>query len=192
MKELPANFLNIKDLVIELAPAIAKKISASMGFDKDLKGTELSLVLEIDDDKYSCVIKDGSDFVIKESDLKSPTVRVRIGSDLIKGMMSTMTLETLLDMAVGLQSNLSKDKYNVLKSLKGKFLAELSDDEGNVYKIDTILNNTTEPNAVFKLKAVDIFALFSKETNPVNLFMSGAMKIEGDMAFAMSTQPLFS
>jgi putative sterol carrier protein len=192
MKELPANFLNIKDLVIELAPSIAKKISASMGFDKDLKGTELSIVLEIDDEKFSCVIKDGSDFVIKESDLKSPTVRVRIGSDIIKGMMSTMTLETLLDMAIGLQSNLSKDKYNVLKSLKGKFLAELSDDEGNVYKIDTILNNTTEPNAVFKLKAVDIFALFSKETNPVNLFMSGAMKIEGDMAFAMSTQPLFS
>jgi putative sterol carrier protein len=32
----------------------------------------------------------------------------------------------------------------------------------------------------------------AKEANPVNLFMSGAMKIEGDMAFAMATQPLFT
>jgi len=31
-----------------------------------------------------------------------------------------------------------------------------------------------------------------KKTNPVNLFMSGAMKIEGDMSFAMATQPLFT
>jgi len=42
------------------------------------------------------------------------------------------------------------------------------------------------------MKTTDSISLIRKETNPVNLFMSGQMKIEGDMAFAMSTQPLFS
>ena len=42
------------------------------------------------------------------------------------------------------------------------------------------------------MKTTDSIALVRKETNPVNLFMSGQMKIDGDMAFAMSTQPLFS
>jgi len=42
------------------------------------------------------------------------------------------------------------------------------------------------------MTAKDTGALMRKETNPVNMFMSGAMKIEGDMAFAMGTQPLFS
>ena len=42
------------------------------------------------------------------------------------------------------------------------------------------------------MTAKDSSALMRRETNPVNLFMSGAMKIEGDMSFAMGTQPLFS
>lgn len=190
MKNLPAN-LNIKELLLELGPQIAKKISASMGYDKDLKGTELSLVLEVDDNRYSCLIKDGTEFQIGESDMASPTVRVKVSGDLIKNLMK-MSVESMLDMLIGFQGNLSRDKYNVLKSLKGKFSAELSDEAGKVNTIETILNDAVVPNAVFKLKAADTIALMNRETNPVNLFMSGAMKIEGDMAFAMSTQPLFS
>jgi putative sterol carrier protein len=30
------------------------------------------------------------------------------------------------------------------------------------------------------------------EDNPVQMFMNGALKIEGDMAFALSTQALFT
>ena len=59
-------------------------------------------------------------------------------------------------------------------------------------KIQTILNGATTPSSVFKMTAKDSSALMRRETNPVNLFMSGAMKIEGDMSFAMGTQPLFS
>jgi putative sterol carrier protein len=42
------------------------------------------------------------------------------------------------------------------------------------------------------MNSKDTAALMRKEANPVNLFMSGAMKIEGDMSFAMATQPLFT
>jgi putative sterol carrier protein len=97
-----------------------------------------------------------------------------------------------LDMILGIMNDLNKAKYNALNSLKGSFVAEISMDDGSAVKLQAILNNATDPASVFKMTAKDTGALMRKETNPVNLFMSGAMKIEGDMAFAMGTQPLFS
>ncbi|MBN2158782.1 MAG: SCP2 sterol-binding domain-containing protein [Spirochaetes bacterium] len=187
MSEIPTN-IGIKELLTEFSPNIAKQAIASSGADKELKGTEFSLVVEVSGDKYSYQVKDGLDFNITEGDLDSPLVRVKITKDNLEKMIATNSL----DMLLGIQSDLNRQKYNVLKALKGSFTAELINDDGSVTSIETIFNNAAEPKATFKMKTADSIALVRKETNPVNLFMSGGMKIEGDMAFAMSTQPLFT
>jgi putative sterol carrier protein len=187
MKEIPTD-IGIKELLTEISPNIAKEAIQSSGAEKELAGTVFSLVVEVSGEKYSYLVKDGRDFDIKQGDIDSPLVRVKIDKSNLEKMITTKSL----DMLLGIQSDLNKQKYTALKGLKGSFTAELTNDDGSVTTIETILNNALEPRAVFKMKTSDSISLVRKETNPVNLFMSGAMKIEGDMAFAMSTQPLFT
>ncbi len=187
MREIPTN-IGIKELLTEISPNIAREAIKSSGAEKELEGTVFSLVVEVSGEKYSYLVKDGRDFDVKQGDIDSPLVRVKIDKSSLEKMIATKSL----DMLLGIQSDLNKQKYNALKGLKGSFTAELTNDDGSVTTIETILNNTLEPKATFKMKTADSISLVRKETNPVNLFMSGAMKIEGDMAFAMSTQPLFS
>jgi putative sterol carrier protein len=187
MQQIP-NDISINELLTSLSPAIAKEAIQSTGADKELKGTEFSLAVDVSGEVYSYLVKDGTDFTIKEGDIDAPMVRVRVTKDTLQKMIATQNL----DMLLGIQSDLNKNKYNVLKGLKGSFVAELTNDDGSVFVIDTTFNNAVEPKATFRMKTTDSIALIRKETNPVNLFMSGQMKIDGDMAFAMSTQPLFS
>jgi len=187
MKEIPKN-IGIKELLTEFSPYIAKEAIKSSGAEQELKGTVFTLVVEVSGQKYSYLVKDGVDFDIKEGDIDAPLVRVKISKENIEKMIETNSL----DMLLGIQTDLNKQKYNVLKSLKGSFTAELLNDDGSTTTIETTFNNAMEPKATFKMKTSDSIALVKKETNPVNLFMSGAMRIEGDMAFAMSTQPLFT
>lgn len=187
MKEIPAD-IGIKELLTEVSPGIAREAIASSGADKELQGTVFSLVVDVSGDKYSYLVRDGVDFQITQGDIEAPLVRVKIEKDNLQKMIATKSL----DMLLGIQSDLNKQKYNALKSLKGSFTAELLNDDGSVTTIETILNGAAQPRATFKMKTADSISLIRKETNPVNLFMSGAMKIEGDMAFAMATQPLFT
>ncbi len=187
MKEIPAD-TSVRDLLLKLSPEIAREAIVSSGADKELGGTEFSLVVDVSGDKYSYRVKNGTEFDIRQEDIDSPMVRVKIDRESIEKMIRTSSL----DMFLGIQSDLNRNKYNVLKNMKGSFVAELTNDDGSILAIETIFNNATEPKAAFKMRTADSIALTRKETNPVNLFMSGAMKIEGDMAFAMSTQPLFT
>ena len=187
MKEIPKN-IGIKELLTEFSPSLAKEAIQLSGAEQELKDTVFSLVVDVSGQKYSYLVKDGVDFDIREGDIDAPLVRVKISKDNLEKMMATNSL----DMLLGIQSDLNRQKYNVLKSLKGSFTAELLNDDGSTTTIETTFNNTAEPKATFKMKTSDSIALVRKETNPVNLFMSGQMKIEGDMAFAMSTQPLFT
>ncbi len=187
MQEIPAN-TTIRELLMELSPNIAKEAIQASGAAAELKGTEFSLVVDVSGDKYSYLVKDGSDFNIRDGDIDAPLVRIKIAKESLEKMIATRSL----DMLLGIQSDLNRQKYNTLKTLKGSFTAELQNDDGSIMVIETVLNNAAEPKAVFKMKTSDSISLVRKETNPVNLFMSGAMKIEGDMAFAMATQPLFT
>ena len=187
MKDIPKD-IGIKELLTEVSPNLAKESIISSGAQKELEGTVFSMVLDVSGEKYSYVVKDGKDFDVKEADLDSALIRVKIARETLEKMIATGNL----DMFLGLQGDMNKKKYDALKSLKGSFTSELENDDGSVTVIETILNDAAQPHAIFKMKTSDTIALMKKETNPVNLFMSGAMKIEGDMSFAMATQPLFT
>ncbi len=54
-----------------------------------------------------------------------------------------------------------------------------------------IFNGDEEPMAVMKLSTDNFRMISAGENNPINMFMSGDIKLEGDMGFAMSLQPVF-
>lgn len=180
--------ISINDLLLDFSPNMAKKMIAESGAAAELAGTELSMVVDVSGTKYSYVVKNGTDFDVKQGDLDKAMVLITIAEGDLKKMIETNSL----DMLLGIQSDLNKRKYQALQGLKGKMVAQLTNDDGSVVTISTVLNGAETPSATFKMKMTDSIALVKKETNPVNLFMSGGMQIEGDMAFAMQTQPLFT
>ena len=179
---------SISDLLGKIMPEFAQEKMAETGAAQQLGGTEISMVVSVGSSMYGYVLKDGATVTCTQGDLPNPMLRLKITEDDMKKMIETGNL----DMILGIQNDINKAKYNALKSLKGSFIAEVSDVGGSTVKIEAILNNAQQPQSTFKMNAKDTAALMRKEQNPVNLFMSGAMKIEGDMAFAMATQPLFT
>ncbi|MDY6822982.1 MAG: SCP2 sterol-binding domain-containing protein [Thermodesulfobacteriota bacterium] len=180
--------ISIDELLLNFAPDMAKQMIEKNGAAAELSGTEFSMVVDVSGKKYCYVVKNGTDFDVKEGDMDNPMVSISITKDDMKKMIETNSL----DMLLGIQSDLNKRKYDTLQTLKGSFVAELANDDGSAVSIKTSFNGAETPSAVFKMKTSDSIALVNKETNPVNLFMSGGMQIEGDMAFAMQTQPLFT
>ncbi len=185
--EIPTD-TSVDKLLSEVMPSVAKEQLASSNAATDLAGTEITMVVDVSGETYSYTLKNGADVEFKKEDISNPKLRLKITREEMEKMIKSGNL----DMILGIQNDLNKAKYNALNSLKGSFVAEITNDDGSVVKLQAILNGANEPSSVFKMSAKDTSALMRKETNPVNLFMSGAMKIEGDMAFAMATQPLFT
>lgn len=188
MQNIPTD-ISIKDLLTDLSPRLAKEGIEKAGKLPELAGTEFTLVVDVTGEGvYSYIVKDGKDFTIKTEAITDPMVKIALSKDDLEKMIATSNL----DMLLGIQQDLSKVKYNALKSLKGSFKAELKNTDGSMYLIQTVCNGSAAPNCTFKMKTEDSAKIAKKQAHPVNLFMSGAMQIEGDMAFAMQTQPLFT
>ncbi|MBU1171127.1 MAG: SCP2 sterol-binding domain-containing protein [Proteobacteria bacterium] len=188
MQNIPTD-ISIKDLLCDLSPRLAKEVIAASGKLPELEGTELTLVIAVEgENSYSYIVKDGKDFTVKAEAIDNPMVKIALSKSDLEKMIATNNL----DMLLGIQQDLNKTKFNALKSLKGSFNAELKNTDGSVYLIKTICNGSDSPNCTFKMTTEDSTKITKKEAHPVNLFMSGAMQIEGDMAFAMATQPIFT
>jgi SCP-2 sterol transfer family. len=179
---------SVDKLLSEIFPKVAQEQLANNSAAADLSGTEISMVVDVSGDMYTYMIKDGLKVSYKKGDQANAKLRLKLTKEDLEKMIKTQNL----DMILGMQNDLNKSKYNALNSLKGSFVAEIGMDDGSIVKLQAILNGAIDPSSVFKMSAKDSTALMRKETNPVNLFMSGAMKIEGDMSFAMGTQPLFT
>lgn len=178
---------SVEQFLSEIMPKLASEMIQNSSAPKELAGTEITMVVEVDGKSYGYKVKDGKE-LSTTGDISNAMLRLKIsGSD-----MKKMIENNHLDMLVGMQKDLTRARYNALSSLKGSFIAKLKNDDGSEYTIEAILNGATSPQSTFRMSTKDSAALMNKETNPVNLFMSGAMKIEGDMSFAMATQPLFT
>ncbi len=179
---------SVIDFLSKVYPKVSAEMAAVNPSASELSGSTITMVVDVDGDAYSYTIKDGSKVEFKEGAIDKPMLKLKMSKAELDKMIKTDNLDLIL----GMQNGLNKAKYNALNSLKGSFLAAVTTDDGYVFNINATLNNADTPHSVFRMTATDSAALMRKDTNPVNLFMSGAMKIEGDMAFAMATQPLFS
>jgi len=179
---------SVSDFLTNVYPKLSAEMAASNPSASELSGCTITMVISVNGESYSYMVKDGTTVEFKAGEIEKPMLKLKMTKDELDKMIKTENL----DMILGMQNGLNKAKYNALNSLKGSFLAAVTDADGYVFNIDATLNNAEQPRSIFRMSAADSSALMRKDTNPVNLFMSGAMKIEGDMAFAMATQPLFS
>lgn len=72
-----------------------------------------------------------------------------------------------------------------VKMLKGTVAQELAREGGEPFKLEMTFNGAATPRTVVKLKLADFVAMQEGKLNGQEAFMTGRLRIEGDMAFMM-------
>jgi putative sterol carrier protein len=74
-------------------------------------------------------------------------------------------------------------------ALKGTMALELAR-EGDPFKVEMCFNNTAAPRTVLKMKLPEYLDMQSGKLNGQEAFMTGKIKVEGDMGFLMQIAAL--
>ena len=82
------------------------------------------------------------------------------------------------------------DNSGRVKQMKGTVAQELARDAGDPFKFEMCFNGAATPRAVLKMKIADAVALQERRLNGQEAFMTGRLRIEGDMAFMMQVAAL--
>jgi hypothetical protein len=82
------------------------------------------------------------------------------------------------------------DNSGRAKMLKGTISQELSREAGEPFVLEMTFNGAAAPRTVLKMKLVDFVAMQEGRLNGQEAFMTGRLRIEGDMAFMMQVAAL--
>ena len=82
------------------------------------------------------------------------------------------------------------DNSGRAKALKGTIAQELSREGGDPFKLEMSFNGATTPRTILKMKLADFVAMQEGKLNGQEAFMTGRLRIEGDMAFMMQVAAL--
>ena len=180
--------IDVAELLMGFSPKMAGQYMALSGAAKGLQGTELTVTVDISGTGYSFVIKNGQDFQVSQGVLENPMVFLKIALQDIEKLAQLKHA----DMLFAMQESLTRQKYDVLKRIKGTATFALQHEDGSETPIVVTFNGGNSPKAILRLSMENAKTLVSKKENPVQMFMAGKLRIEGDLGFAMSTQPLFT
>ncbi len=180
--------VDVKELLTGFIPKLAKQYMALGGLAEELKGTELTLNVDVSGQVYGYHIKDGVDFDVTEGALDNPMVQLGISLETMEKLADMKNI----DMLINMQGQLSKQKNDVIKGLKGTGVFQLKNGDGAPAEITATFNGAETPKATISLAMEDAAAVSSGQESPIQLFMNGRLGIEGDMSFAMGLQPLLT
>jgi hypothetical protein len=82
------------------------------------------------------------------------------------------------------------DNSGRAKTLKGTIAQELSREGADPFKLEMTFNGAATPRTVLKMKLADFVAMQDGRLNGQEAFMTGRLRIEGDMAFMMQVAAL--
>ena len=82
------------------------------------------------------------------------------------------------------------DNSSRVKQMKGTVAQELSREGMDPFRIEMTFGGAATPRTVLKMKLVDAVAMGEGRLNGQEAFMTGRLRIEGDMAFMMQVAAL--
>lgn len=182
-----ADDIAVKEYFEEMVPKIfAEELAKSPVLG--MEGTEFVLQFDVmgaAKQTYNITIKDARDLEVKGGPADSPDVTVEIREDDWRDAV-TGKVAGAVDMFTDTAQLANKAKYDMLKTTKGTLNLDLSLEGAENIPIKIVFGGAESPAVTFRL-TLDDWVLMSKgELVGVTAFMSGKLKIEGDMPFAMS------
>ena len=117
--------------------------------------------------------------------LESPMIKVEVTEDVWrKG--GTGKLEGAMDMFMNMGQNTNRKRDDTLYSIRGTMNVELAVPDGSQADLKVAFNDAASPEVTFKIGLEDWALMQKGELAGPTAFMTGKMKIEGDMPFAMA------
>lgn len=186
MVDVPEN-VGVKEYFDEYVPKIFEEQvagSAALG----MEGTEVGVEFEVDGSSYSLLVKDGKELQVKEGAVDKPLVKLTLSEDVFRSAV-TGKMAGATDMFTDM-SQMNKARLDQLSGVAGTMVLDLTTADGGNAVIKATLNGAESPESTFKCTVEDWVAISRGEIAGPTAFMSGKLKIEGDMPFAMSLSSL--
>lgn len=186
MVEVPEN-VTPKEYFDEYVPKVfAEQVAGAAALG--MEGTEVGVQFDIDGSSFSIVVKDGKELDVKDGSIDGPLVRLEMSEDVFRSAV-TGKMEGATDMFTDM-SQMNKARLDQLKGVAGVLILDLTTPDGGNAVIKVSFNGADSPESTFKCKVEDWVAISTGEIAGPTAFMSGKLKIEGDMPFAMGLSSL--
>ncbi|MCL4468605.1 MAG: SCP2 sterol-binding domain-containing protein [Deltaproteobacteria bacterium] len=158
---------------------------------QDMEGLDFKLQFKITGENtvtYGIVVKNGTDLKVIPNGIPDPQINIELNE---KDWRDSITGKEGGNAVMGMFFNpamLNKGKYNSLLGVKGVLNLALARESGELFNAKLQFNNANLPASTIKMKASEYSAMLDGKINPVMAFMSGKMKISGDMGLALKLQ----
>ncbi|MDD3718174.1 MAG: SCP2 sterol-binding domain-containing protein [Actinomycetota bacterium] len=179
--------IGVKEYFEEVVPKMVEEQlagSAITGMD----GTVFTVEFDVKGDReyvYGITVKDAKDLAVSEGALESPMIKVEVSEDVWRKAV-TGKLEGAMDMFMDMGQNANRKRYDTLDSIRGTMNVELAVPDGSQADLKVAFNDAASPEVTFKIGLEDWALMQKGELAGPTAFMTGKMKIEGDMPFAMA------
>ncbi len=187
--EIPAD-ISVKKYFEEIVPQLFQSELKNHPV-KGMEGIDFKLQFKITGDTtstYSVVVKNGSDLQIMEGSIPDPHLSFELNEkDWRDSITGKEGAGSVMDMFFN-PSMLSRSKYDSLVGVKGSLNLALGRESGTPFNAKLKFNNADIPVSTISMKATEYGGMLKGQINPVTAFMSGKLKITGDMGLAMKLQ----
>ena len=147
----------------------------------DMEGTEFTFQFIIEGEKsiaYGVTINDAKKIKVAPGKLENPMVTMALTEDMTKRMVDQVSSLT------------GKNQYETVKQAKGTLHLEMEMPGDWTMPVDFTFNGASEPSVTISGSAEVFQKIAAGELNGPAAFMQGEIKLDGDMAFALSLASL--
>jgi putative sterol carrier protein len=185
--DVPAT-IQIDDFYRNVLPKQFNELAAGVDVSA-MAGKEFTLQFNIADKTYCLRIVGGKELEVIEGGIPKPMLTLALGESDWRDSV-TGKIEGILDRFTDTSQVADTNRYKKLLSTKGTLHVELTRVDGTIMPIRLIFNAEEKPSTTIRLALADWVAMQRQEVNGQALFISGKMKVTGDMIFLMSLQEL--
>ena len=185
--------VSVKEYFEEDVPKIFAE-QVSQVSPSDMEGTEFSVQFDILGDEkqtYGIIVKDAKELKVVSGPIENPIITIGLSEDAWREAV-TGKLEGAVDAFTDMGQMTSRARYDLVKDTKGTMNLDLSRPEGPGLEFKVIFNGAGSPSATFKASLEDWVKISKGELSGTTAYMSGSLKIEGDLPFAMALGNLVS
>jgi putative sterol carrier protein len=189
MPEVSEN-VTVKEYFEECVPQIFEE-EISKASVSGMEGTVFTVQFDVDGQNYSLTFTDAKDLKVSEGSLDNPMIKVVLNEDVWRKAV-TGKMPGAMDMFMDMGQMANRKRYDTLASTKGTMILELGMSDGSTANLKIMFNGSEKPEVIFKAALEDWAKIAAGELSGPTAFMSGKMKIDGDMPFAMALGNLLS
>jgi putative sterol carrier protein len=183
MPEVSDN-VTVKEYFEEFVPQIFNEEMAKATVS-GMEGTVFTVEFDVDGNSYGLTFNDANALKVSEGSLDNPMIKVELAEDIWRKAV-TGKMPGTLDMFTDMGQMADRKRYDQISATKGTMNIELGMPDGSTAQIKIVFNTSDKPSVTFKAALDDWAAVASGELAGPTAFMSGKMKIDGDLPFAMA------